>query len=124
MTIALWIAQILLALANGFAGFMKTFRPIPDLTAMMKWPGEYPAALTRFIGIVELLAAAGLILPAATGILPWLTPLAALGVAAIQVLAIGFHAMRGETQQTIIANLILLGLSLFILWGYWPSFGL
>jgi hypothetical protein len=124
MTIALWIAQILLALANGLAGFVKTFRPIPDLAAMMKWPGDYPPALTRFVGIVELAAAVGLSLPVATGILPWLTPLAALGVAAIQVLAIGFHAMRGETQQTIIANLILLALSLFILWGYWPLLGL
>ncbi len=124
MIIALWIAQILLALASGFAGFMKTFRPIPDLAAMMKWPGDYPPALTRFVGVAELAAAVGLILPSATGILPWLTPLAALGFGIIQVLAIGLHAMRGETQQTLIANLILLALALFILWGYWPSLGL
>lgn len=124
MTVVLWIAQIFLALASGFAGYMKTFRPIPELAATMKWPGDYPPALTRLVGVAELAAAIGLILPAATEILPWLTPLAALGFGIIQVLAIGLHAMRGETRQTLIANLILLALSLFILWGYWPSFGL
>ena len=51
MTIALWIAQVLLAGANGGAGFVKTFRPIPDLAAMMKWPADVPPWLVRFIGM-------------------------------------------------------------------------
>jgi len=35
----------------------------------------------------------------------------------IQVLAIGFHAQRGETAKSLPANLVLLALSLFVLWG-------
>jgi hypothetical protein len=71
----------------------------------------------RFIGLCELAGAIGIILPAATRILPFLTPLAALGFVTIQVLAIGFHAIRGETAMSWPINALLLGLSLFVLWG-------
>lgn len=119
-TIGLWAAQILLALAYAMAGFMKLTQPIEALGAMgMSYAIDYPELLTRFIGTMEIFGALGLILPAATRILPWLTPLAALGLSAIQVLAIGYHAMAGETATTLPINLVLLGLSLFILWGRW-----
>lgn len=109
-----WVASVLLIIAYGMAGAMKTFRPIPDLAKMMVWPGDVPVAMVRFVGIVEIAGALGLFLPVLTGILGWLTPLAALGLSLIQLLAIGFHARRGETQKTLIANLVLLALSL---WG-------
>ena len=60
-----------------------------------------PEWLVRFIGVVEFLGALGMILPALTRILPWLTPLAALGFAVIQVLAIGTHAALGEIAMTL-----------------------
>jgi uncharacterized membrane protein YphA (DoxX/SURF4 family) len=119
----LWAAQIVLALMFGMAGIMKTFRPIPALTAMMKWPGDVSAALVRFVGIAEILGPIGLILPMLTGILPWLTPLAAIGLAIIQVLAIGFHARRGETAKTLPANLVLFALAAFVAWGRWSLVG-
>ncbi len=115
-SIALWVVQVLLAAFYAFVGGTKAFSSLPDLTAMMIWPGDYPG-LTRFVGWAEIAGAVGLILPALTRILPWLTPLAAAGLSAIQVLAIGFHAMRGETAMTLPINLVLLGLSLFVLWG-------
>ena len=59
-----------------------------------------------------------------TGILPWLTPLAAIGLSLIQVLAIGFHARRNETAKSLPMNLVLLALSLFVLWGRLSLFGL
>ena len=75
----------------------------------------------RFIGFVELAGALGMILPALTRILPFLTPLAALGFAVIQVLAIGTHASLGETASTLPMNLVLLTLSLFGAWGRWKK---
>lgn len=117
----LWVAQILLALLYAWAGYMKAFRPPAELSAMMPWAVEMPG-LTRFIGIVELLGALGMILPIPTGILPWLTPLAAIGLALIQVLAIGFHARRGETARSLPMNLVLLLLALFVVWGRWSLF--
>jgi uncharacterized membrane protein YphA (DoxX/SURF4 family) len=119
----LWAAQIVLALMFGTAGVMKAFRPIADLTSMMQWPGDVPVALTRFVGIAESLGAIGMILPMLTGILPWLTPLAAIGFAIIQILAIAFHARRGETAKSLPMNLVLLVLSAFVAWGRWSLFG-
>ncbi|MEQ1900944.1 MAG: DoxX family protein [Devosia sp.] len=118
----LWAAQGLLAALFGMAGAMKAFRPIPDLSKSIDWAAEFPVPLTRFIGISELLGAIGLILPIATGILPGLTPLAAIGLAVIQVLAIGFHVRRGE-MQIVPANFVLLALAVFVAWGRWSLFG-
>jgi hypothetical protein len=120
-TIGLWAAQVLLALAFGGAGFIKLFTPVADLGAMMNWVTVTPEWLVRFIGAVELLGALGMILPAVTRILPWLTPLAALGFAVIQVLAIGTHASLGETAMTLPVNVALLALSLFVAWGRWKK---
>ena len=119
LQISLWIAQVLLAFAFGAAGYLKTVTPIPELTTMMGWPGDFPAWFTRFIGVAEVAGAVGMILPAATRILPWLTPLAASGFAVVQVAAIGLHATRGETAMTLPINVLLLTLSLYVLWGRW-----
>ena len=118
-SIGLWVVQVLLALAFGAAGVMKAFTPIVDISTQMAWVAATPDWLVRFIGFAEIAGALGMILPAATRILPWLTPLAALGLTVIQVLAIGLHATRGETAMTLPVNLVLLALSLFVAWGRW-----
>ena len=116
-TIGLWAAQVLLALFYLYAGYNKLTQPIDALATMgMGFVLVVPELLTRFIGLAEVLGAAGLILPAATRILPRLTPLAALGLSTIQVLAILLHASRGEFM-VLPMNLVLLALSLFVLWG-------
>jgi len=121
LNIALWVAQILLALAFGVAGASKIFMPLAELALQMSFVADSPAILVRFIGIVEVAGALGMILPALTRILPILTPLAALGFAIIQVLAIGVHASYGELAQMLPVNLILLALSVFVFWGRWKK---
>jgi len=118
----LWVAAALLAALYMMAGVMKATQPIEKLAAQMKWAPGLPR-LTRFVGVVEILGAIGLILPLATGILAWLTPLAALGLTIIQVLAIGLHLRRGE-PEVLPFNAVLLALSLFVLWGRWSLFGI
>lgn len=120
-TIGLWVAQVLLAFVFGAAGVMKLFTPVADLGAMMNWVTVSPEWLVRFIGTAELLGAIGVILPALTRILPWLTPLAALGFLVIQVLAIGTHASLGEVAMTLPMNLVLLALAAFVAWGRWKK---
>ena len=112
----LWVVQGLLALTFGVAGSMKAFTPIADLAQKMSWPAEVPAALVRFIGACELLGAIGLILPAATRILPKLTPLAASGLTLVMVLASLFHVSRGELRAGPV-NFALGALAIFVAWG-------
>jgi putative oxidoreductase len=115
--IGLWIVQVVLAGVYAMAGFMKLSQPIEALVASgMSYAGDYPELLTRFIGTMELLGAIGIILPAATRILPGLTPLAAVGFALIQVLAMGVHISRGEFM-VLPMNLVLLALALFVICG-------
>lgn len=82
----------------------------------MGWVDDISTPTLRFIGVVEFLAALGLVLPALTGIAPILTPLAATGIAVIMVLAIGVHARRKEPSG-IVANVVLLVLAAVVAWG-------
>lgn len=65
---------------------------------------------------MEIAGAIGLVAPAATGILPWLTPLAAAGLALLMVSAAIFHAARGE-MQAIISNAVLFALAASVFVG-------
>jgi len=116
MNIALWVIQILLALAFLAAGVPKATQPIPSLSKRLTWAKDVPAPFVRFIGVAEILGALGLILPALTGILPWLTVAAAIGLAVIMVAAIIFHLLRGETNR-IAFNIVFLLLLLFVTYG-------
>ncbi|MCB0910137.1 MAG: DoxX family protein [Propionibacteriaceae bacterium] len=100
MTIALWIVNILLALVFLAAGAMHAFRPREALAESMAWTADSSDAAVKTIGALELLGAIGLILPLATGIAPILTPIAAIGLAAVMVGAIATHARRSEPVTT------------------------
>src|SRR6266699_1647741 len=116
MKIALWIAQILLALAVGAAGITKITRPIEKLVTTMGWVKDVAPRTVRLIGILEILGAIGLILPAVTGIWPWLTPVAAAGLVLTMVGAIITNGRRGEFSS-IWMNIVLLALAAFVLFG-------
>lgn len=113
--IALWVVQVLLAVAFGMAGTMKTFTPLDELVKTMPWFTSVPL-LPRFIGPAELAGALGMVLPSVTRIRPVLTPLAGVGLAVVMVLAGGMHAVRGELQMVPI-NVLLGGLAVFVAWG-------
>ncbi len=117
MVIVLWIVQGLLALAFLMAGFMKSTRPLADLKKNMAWVGSVPAGLVRFIGIVEILGALGLILPKLTKIVPQLTIAAAIGLVLVMLSAAIFHTTRKE-YSGIGVNVVLLLLAAFIAVGY------
>ena len=121
MNIALWIAQILLAVLYGMAGVMKTFQ-IAKVKEQMSWAKERSDGFVRFVGVSELLGALGMILPLVTGILPWLTPLAAGGLLVIQLLAIFTEHFPKKEYKVIPMNVVLLALSVFIIIGRWGLF--
>ncbi len=115
LSVALWIVQGLLAFAFLGAGFMKLATPLPKLAQMMPWAGDHPH-LVIFTGFVDMAGGLGVLLPAATRIRPRLGVAAALGLCVLQSLALAFHLSRGETSLAP-ANVVLLALSLFVLWG-------
>ena len=114
LRVGLWVVQVLLALVFGLSGAMKLAVPYAELLKQGAWVERVPLALVKFIGVAELSGALGLILPAATRIKPFLTPLAAAGLVVIMVLAAVLHVSLGEPP---IVQLIIGGLGAFVVWG-------
>lgn len=97
MLIAYWIVAGLLALAVLAAGVMKLLRPREALkSAGMAWVEDFTQPQIRLIAIAEVLGALGLVLPLATGILPILSPIAAVCLAALMIGAAATHLRRKE----------------------------
>jgi uncharacterized membrane protein YphA (DoxX/SURF4 family) len=96
--IALWVLQVLLAAVYVSHGWMMVSPP-PEYVALMN--EQLGVGLRLFIGVAELLAAAGLILPGVTRILPGLTALAAAGLMLVMSSATVLHVFRGETGSAI-----------------------
>ncbi|HLX41243.1 MAG TPA: DoxX family protein [Ktedonobacteraceae bacterium] len=116
MNIALWVVQILLALAFLMAGGMKVSQPMEKLKKAMSWTSHTTVGTVRLVGILEILGALGLILPAVTGILPWLTPVAAIGLVLTMIGAAIVH-IRLKEFAGLGAPLVLFLLALFIVYG-------
>ncbi|MER5474460.1 DoxX family protein [Streptomyces sp. NPDC002685] len=98
MDVAYWIVAALLAAFYLYAGGMKVLQSQERLQPMMGWVDRVPMPLVRVIGTLEVLGAAGLILPPLTGIAPWLAVAAATGLVLIQVGGIVVHVSRGEAR--------------------------
>jgi uncharacterized membrane protein YphA (DoxX/SURF4 family) len=118
MNIVLWVVQILLAVMYGMAGIMKTFQTA-KAKEQLPWAKNRSDTFVRFVGTAELLGALGLFLPLLTGVLPWLTPLAAVGLTMIQLLAIFTEHLPKKEYNVIPVNIVLLALSIFVVAGRW-----
>lgn len=114
--IALWVVQVLLAFAFLAAGLIKLTSPYEELGKQMAWVTHMPPAIVKLIGAIEFSGALGLILPAATRILPILTPIAGLGLVLDMTGAAFTHLSIGE-PQLVVANAVLGGLAALIAWG-------
>jgi uncharacterized membrane protein YphA (DoxX/SURF4 family) len=113
MNLVLWIVQILLALVFLVSGITKTVRSSERLKAGIP---EFHPKVTRLIALAEILGALGLILPGLVGIAPFLTPVAATGLAIVMVGAVVTHVRRKEGKPAAM-NLILLALTLVVVVG-------
>ena len=114
MSRALWIVQGLLAALFLFAGVMKLVLPLDQMTGTIPLPG----AFLRFIGVVEVLGAVGLILPSLLRIRPGLTPLAAGGLVIIMIGAVWITVAGGDVAPAMIPLLVGV-LAAFVAYGRW-----
>ena len=99
MNVLLWIGQGLLAAAYLAAGLTKMSQPREKLAKNMGWVEDFSPGAVKAIGAIEVLGAIGVVLPWATGIAPVLTPLAAAGLAIVQILAAVVHVRRKENKS-------------------------
>ncbi len=113
-TLALILSLALGATYLG-AGLVKIIRRRPELakSPSFAWAQDFTDSNVKGIGLAEVLGAVGLFVPWYTGILPFLTPIAALGLAALQVGAMLTHARRMETK-VLPANAVLLVMALVL----------
>jgi hypothetical protein len=119
MTYALWIIQGLLAALFLFAGGTKLVLPL-DVLMSMGSPNQIvlPGWFVRFIGVVEVLGALGLILPGLLRIRPGLTPLAAIGLVIIMIGATVLTLVADGVASALIPLVVGLLLT-FVAYGRW-----
>jgi uncharacterized membrane protein YphA (DoxX/SURF4 family) len=114
METALWIAQVLLAAIFLVTGTTKLTQPRLKMAAgPMRWAADVTDRQFRTIGLLEVLGAIGLILPAALGIAPLLTSLAAVGLVLVMVGAIYTHVRYDESERLAVP-IVVLALALFV----------
>src|SRR6201995_2811029 len=100
MNLALWIVASVLAASFAASGLMKLLVPKEKLvSAGQGWAQDVTPTNIRLIGVVEVLGAAGLILPAVTHIAPILVPLAAVGLVLVMGGAAIVHARRHQAMN-------------------------
>ncbi len=121
MNMILWILQGILALMMLMPGFMKLTNNNAQLikkgNGRMDWAEDVSSTNMKIIGILEVLAAFGLILPMSIGLYPFLTPWAAVGVILTMLGALSLHLKRGDGAQAISVNIVILLIAAFVAYG-------
>jgi uncharacterized membrane protein YphA (DoxX/SURF4 family) len=113
---ALWVVQVLLAGAFVVSGATKLSQPKEKLLKKWAWVEDFSQGSVRIIGVLEVLGAIGIVVPALTGIVPSLTPLAALGLVLTMIGAALTHLRRAE-YGAIAVNVVVLILAAFVAYG-------
>lgn len=120
MNAALWAVQAILAIMFMMAGAMKLIKTKAELAERMGWVEDFSESTIRLIGAAEVMGAIGLVLPALTGIVPILTPLAASGLAVVTMGAMVVHLRRREYPLALM-GMMLAAMSAFVAWGRFGS---
>ena len=104
MNVLLWILQALLALVFLAHGLMFLMPP-PDVAAQMNQ--MLPRWFSLFLGVAEVAAGIGLVVPGVARVLPTLVPAAAIGIVIVLVGATILHVMRNEMSSAVMTAVLL-----------------
>ena len=115
MNASLWILQILGALLYASSGVMKVFM-FDKISAQVPSFGALPRGAWAALGIIELVCAVGLVVPAALHWHPELTAFAAAVLAVESLVFIGVHVKYRETMSIIMSGVLGL-LMAFVAYG-------
>ncbi|GAB2855578.1 DoxX family protein [Actinoallomurus bryophytorum] len=120
MNLALWTAAGLLAVVALVGGISKAFVPKENLAEAPggEWTEDARVGFVKSLGVLELLAAVGLTLPAVVGIAPVLVPVTAVCWILLMVGAMITHLRHGGFNRFVVLNMAYLALAAFIAWGH------
>ena len=117
MNILMLVLQIALAAVFAGAGAVKLIQPRERLAKTLGgWVYDVPSGLPKLLGLAEVLAAVGLIVPPLVHIVPILMPVAAVGLVILMVGALIVHGRRRE-YSNIVANVALAVVAIIVAWG-------
>jgi hypothetical protein len=118
MDLALWIATGLLAAVALVGGITKTFVPKARLAAIPggEWTAGAGVGFVKTLGVLELLAAVGLTLPAVVDVAPVMVPVTAACWVGLMIGAMITHGRLGQFRLVLL-NAVYLALAAFIAWG-------
>ena len=117
MQTAIWIIQGVLAFVFLMTGFMKVAQPKEKIAESQGWVENFSAIQVKGIGVLELLASIGLVLPTALNILPIFTPLAAIGLVLTMIGAALTHIRSKDAVYHVVINFALIALAVFVIYG-------
>ena len=115
MNVLLWVLQALLAVAFFAHGAMLLFPPA-SIAELMN--ASMPRWFQLFLGVAEVLAAVGLIVPGLARKETWLVPSAAAGIMIVMICATIFHLARGEVSSAI-STFVLLVMATYVAYMRW-----
>jgi hypothetical protein len=104
MNALIWVLQVVLAVVFLAHGWLLLF---PPASMVEQLNASLPRSFQLFLGVAEVMAAIGLIMPGVTRIKPWLIPSAAAGVMIVMIAATVLHVMRGEISAAITTFVLL-----------------
>jgi uncharacterized membrane protein YphA (DoxX/SURF4 family) len=118
MNAVLWTIQGILAGIFAMAGFLKSTQSKDKLLKRLPWVNHFPLLTVRFIGISELIGAIGIIVPMVTGIMPILSPIAAIGLAAIMIMAAFYHIHKREYREVLFNVTLFIPLAVIVFYRF------
>lgn len=95
---------------------MQVSMPKEKVVESQKWAEDFSELQIKTIGLLQLLGAAGVILPSVLNIAPILSPIAAGGLIIIMIGAAFTHFRRKE-YSLIVPNIMLGLLAAFVVYG-------
>ncbi|ORM26824.1 DoxX family protein [Williamsia sp. 1135] len=119
MNATLWVMAIVLSLAflvGGASQLVMSKEKYRSLGESQHWVDDFGAGHIKVIGVIKVIGALGLVLPAAVGLAPWVVPLAASGLMLVMAGAATTRFRRDE-WQLMVGDVIFLSLFAFLAWG-------
>ncbi len=123
MNTVITVIQVFLAIGFAVSGLIKLIVPYARLAkiSVAAWVNDFKPEHIHFIGVLEVCAAVGLVVPLFLHSLTMLMPLAAVGLALVMAGAMATHLRRVEYWPMVV-NLIYLGLAMFVAYGRLAGF--